>query len=54
MFSENLKKKAIVDQLVKRGYDADPVETWKIAQAKLEVSASRIDHNIVTVVRSCR
>ena len=54
MFSENLKKKAIVDQLVKRGYDADPVETWKIAQAKLEVSASRIDHNIITVVRSCR
>ena len=34
---ENLKKKAIVDQLVKGGYDPDPVSKWKEAQAKLKV-----------------
>lgn len=27
---ENKKKKAMIDELVKAGFDSDPVKTWKI------------------------
>uniref|UniRef100_A0A1B6ECC9 DNA topoisomerase 2 n=1 Tax=Clastoptera arizonana TaxID=38151 RepID=A0A1B6ECC9_9HEMI len=31
---ENKKKKAMIEELVKRGYDSDPVKMWKIQQDK--------------------
>ncbi|XP_046387221.1 DNA topoisomerase 2-alpha isoform X2 [Ischnura elegans] len=34
---ENKKKKAMIEELVKRGYDSDPVKTFKLKQNKEEV-----------------
>ena len=36
---ENKPKKELVRILQQRGYDSDPVKSWKEAQNKLEVSA---------------
>lgn len=33
---ENKKRKTIVDELIKRGYEADPVKEWKKRVAKEE------------------
>ena len=37
LFSENKPKKELVQMLLRRGYDSDPVKTWKEAQNKLAV-----------------
>lgn len=29
---ENKKKKAMIEELVKKGYDSDPVKGWKLKQ----------------------
>lgn len=34
---ENKKKKDLIDTLVRRGYDSDPVKAWKEAQNKGKV-----------------
>ena len=34
---ENKPKKELVQLLVRRGYDSDPVKAWKQAQDKLKV-----------------
>lgn len=31
---ENKKRKVIIAELTRRGYDSDPVKSWKRAQAK--------------------
>ena len=36
-FSENKKKKDLVEMMVRRGYDSDPVKAWKDAQNKGKV-----------------
>ena len=35
--SENKPKKEMIQILVKRGFDSDPIKAWKEAQQKLEV-----------------
>jgi hypothetical protein len=37
IFTENKAKKDILQMLTRRGYDPDPVKTWKEAQNKLQV-----------------
>lgn len=37
---ENKKKKVMIDELKKRGYDADPVKAWKIRQNRDEALVS--------------
>ena len=36
-FPENKPKKELIQILVRRGYDSDPVKAWKKAQDKLQV-----------------
>ncbi len=40
MLLENKPKKEIIQMLVRRGFDSDPVKTWKEQQQKLQVSQS--------------
>jgi hypothetical protein len=37
---ENKKKKVMIDELKKKGYDADPVKAWKIRQNRDEALVS--------------
>ena len=37
---ENKKKKVMIDELKKRGYDSDPVKAWKIRQNRDEALVS--------------
>lgn len=39
---ENKKKKAIIEELLKRGYDSDPVKGWKIQQDRDSILVSWI------------
>jgi len=42
---ENKKKKVMIDELKKKGYDPDPVKAWKIRQNR--------DEALVSVCRFC-
>lgn len=39
IFSENKPKKELIQMLVRRGYDSDPVKAWKASQDKLRVGS---------------
>lgn len=37
---ENKKKKAMIDELARKGYDSDPVKQWKLKQDREAVLVS--------------
>jgi hypothetical protein len=47
---ENKKKKVMIDELKKRGYDADPVKAWKIRQNRDEALVSVLVFCVVLAV----
>ena len=56
--TENKKKKDLVEMMVRRGYDSDPVKAWKDAQNKGKVrtctgqySSSLLDCRLVWLLR---
>ncbi len=44
--TENKPKKELIQMLVRRGYDSDPVKTWKVSQNKLQVSVEPSVHQV--------
>ena len=48
--SENKPKKEMIQILVKRGFDSDPIKAWKEAQQKLEV----MRHPLMELVSTLR
>lgn len=48
---ENKKKKAMIEELVQRGYDSDPVKAWKIQQDReaLLVSQNRMQCDYMSI-----
>ena len=45
---ENKPKREIIQTLVRRGYDSDPVKAWRAAQSKEKV---HLNH-VLTVIKS--
>merc|ERR1712106_678730 len=42
---ENKKKKVMIEELVKRGYDSDPIKGWKKSQATEEAEEENADED---------
>lgn len=52
---ENKKRKTMIDELIKRGYRADPVKEWekKVAQGEKEVGCMVFCFHFVVVKSKC-
>ena len=44
---ENKKKKIMIDELARRGYDSDPVKAWKKSQVKITYTIEKNSEEII-------